>query len=486
MALEKNLVNIFSFFLGTFFLFKNILNKITSKVTMNKFIKKLKLIDILFLFFCFFYTQHHQLSFGSENFSKKNKLLDYSAEQSANMRSLESFAISLHQLSKIYIDKKSVEVPNLIDSAISGMVNSLDSNTIYLNQKQFMQLYGLAQGRYGGIGIILSQQNSEFIILSTVENSPAKQAGIISGDILFKINGTELTPNNSKDQLDIIRGEPGSKIKITIKRKKKLIDLKLTRQVIAQSSVFSKMLSEKIGYIKVTNFQEDTAQNVQYFINQNKNSLKGLIIDLRNNPGGLLNQAVNIVDMFVETGVIVSTIGRDKKNVDREYAYKAGTFQVFDIAILVNSRSASASEIVAGALQDHKRAKIIGQKTYGKGSVQTLVALPYGGGLKITIARYYTPNGSSIEKRGITPDFYIPSEEIKNQIAADDNYKKDTKKTKDLKEINNDKESKKIIKTYQNLLKGSKDKISSWQKHDKKDWQLKIAYMYLHNEISDL
>ena len=417
------------------------------------------------------------ICYGNQySFSKKNHLLDYSQKHYQNMQSLESFAVSLHQLNQIYVEKSQSNINTLIEAAIEGMVSTLDSNTIYLNQKRFMELYEFAQGRYGGIGIIINKINSQYIILTTMDKSPAHKAGIKNGDQIISIEDEKLTTDNASSKLDIIKGVPGSKIKLSVKRNNQILDFSITREIIAQISVFTKMLSNQIGYIKITNFQEDTSKTVHKFITEKNNQLLGLIIDLRNNPGGLLDQAVDIVDMFVDTGVIVSTIGRNKKNIEREYAYKAGTLGSFPIIVMVNDKSASSAEIVAGALQDHNRALILGQKTYGKGSVQTLVALPYGGGLKITIARYFTPSGNSIEAKGITPDISLKFIKQDNQDPK--------------VEISNNhvKKSNSILLKHQNQdlndnLKGLNQSISSWTEHNKKDQELKVAYIYLRKML---
>jgi len=327
------------------------------------------------------------------------------------------------------------------------------------------------KGKYGGIGIIVSEERGKLIVVSPIEGTPAEKAGIKTGDQIVKIDGVDVEKLKGPKALDVMRGEPGSSIKLDIKRKgqSNLIEFSLVREVIKLKSVRGQPLSKDIFYARISSFQEDTTDELRKFIEKNEKNLSGLILDMRDNPGGLLDQAVKVSDLFIESGIIVSTVGRASTKIEREFAIKRGSNVDFPVIVLVNGGSASASEIVAGALQDHKRALILGERTFGKGSVQTLLSLPDGSGIKLTVARYYTPLDRTIQAKGITPDIIIsesgPNKQKKGKKNRSERDLKRHIKSEDLSDAAN--------------LSGLDAAIAKWDEALKKDLQLTTAYRYL-------
>jgi carboxyl-terminal processing protease len=331
---------------------------------------------------------------------------------------LEVFAKSLFYLETMYVDEDKVKTDAMITNALKGIVEKLDPHTVIMPKKAFEQLTIDTQGKFGGVGIIVSQENNKLIVVSPIEDTPAYVAGVKSGDEIVSIDGQSLAKIKSSDAVDLMRGEPGSTLKLIVVREgaKEPIKFDLTREIIKVKSVRSQPLAENILYARISSFQENTGEELGDVLKKNP-GLKGMVLDMRDNPGGLLDQAVKVCDLFIDSGVIVSTVGRDRSKIEREFATKRGTYTDFPIVILMNAGSASASEIVAGALQDHERAIIMGTTSFGKGSVQTLMSLPDGSGLKLTVARYYTPKDRSIQAKGITPDIVVP---YKKTVKAKD------------------------------------------------------------------
>ena len=323
---------------------------------------------------------------------------------------LETFAHGLYFLETMYVDEGKVKTDEMIENALRGIVDRLDPHTMLMPKKAFEQLAIDTQGKFGGVGIIVSNKKEKLLVVSPIEGTPAAKAGLRPNDEIVGIDGDSLKDIGNAEAVERMRGEPGSVLKLKIKRKgvDELLDFALTREIIKVKSVRSQTLSSGIEYIRITSFQEDTGDELEEILAKKRGTMGGLILDLRDNPGGLLDQAVRVSDLFIDSGVIVSTVGRDRNRIEREFAKKRGTYSNFPLVVLVNEGSASASEIVAGALQDHERALIVGTTTFGKGSVQTLVSLPGGSGLKLTIARYYTPKDRSIQAKGIAPDLKIP------------------------------------------------------------------------------
>ena len=382
-------------------------------------------------------------------------------------KSYESLARGLYYLETLYVEESKVEPEKLSFTALHGITENLDPHTTVL-PRAFDQLTIDTQGKFGGIGVIVKTKGKKLIVIQPIDGSPADRAGIQAGDVIFEIDGQNLTESKAKDTSDIMRGEAGSKINLKIMRKKKVLSFTLKREVIKIKSVVSKPLGEDILYTKISNFQDNTYDELYKAIKKGKQYPKGLILDLRDNPGGLLDQAVKISDLFIDSGVIVSTVGRTKQSIEREFAHKKGTITNMPIIVILNGGSASASEIVAGALQDHERALIMGETSFGKGSVQTLISLPDGAGLKLTIARYYTPKDRSIQAKGITPDIRVSSETQKSS------KKKSSIKESDLDgHIAGDDLSDVAKKTSMAA------KTKSWPEHFKTDKQLKTAFKYM-------
>ena len=359
---------------------------------------------------------------------------DLSASSEETYKSLKTFSDVLEILEENYVDE--VDTKKLIEKAIEGMVNSLDPHSALLPPEAFEDLKIDTKGNFGGVGIVISISKGILTVISPIENTPAHKAGVKAGDIIFKIDGVSTKDMMIWEAVKKMRGPKGTEVMITIVRKgaPEPIDFKIIRDIIPIESVKYMELKPGYGYIRITNFQNNTTSDLKKVLKEIKaseHSLKGLILDLRDNPGGLLDQAVDVSDLFLDDGIIVSIKGRHNKH-SKVYSARAGdTPQNYPIAVLISGGSASASEIVAGALQDHKRAIIIGTTSFGKGSVQSVEPLRDGYGLKYTIARYYTPSGRSIQAKGIEPDIVI---EYKIADEPDDNATHDARflKEKDL------------------------------------------------------
>ncbi len=324
-------------------------------------------------------------------------------------RNLEVFAEVLRQIEKNYVDPQ--EAKKLISSAIKGMVQSLDPHSSFMSKEEHQDLLMETKGSFSGVGIEITLKDNIIVVVSAIEGTPAYEAGIESGDKIVKIDEKSTTDMTIMDAVKSIRGEKGTKVKLTIIRgsSDKTMEFVVTRNVIPLRSVRHYFLTPTIGYIRVSNFQSKTTEDLSAALNalEKAERIEGLVLDLRNNPGGLLSQAIEVSDLFLESGVIVSTKGRDPSQDMEVSAHKNSRERKYPIVVLVNGGSASASEIVAGALQDNKRALVLGTKTFGKGSVQTILPLSDGSGLRLTTARYYTPSGKSIQVSGIIPDVEV-------------------------------------------------------------------------------
>jgi carboxyl-terminal processing protease len=307
-----------------------------------------------------------------------------------------------------------VDTKNLVSGAINGMLSSLDPHSAYLTPELYKELQMDTQGRFGGLGIEITVKGGILTVVSPIEDTPAAKAGVKPGDQIFKIEDEFTKDMTLVDAVKKMRGPKGTKITISVKREgvPELIDFTLMRDTIRVQSVRSRNLEEGYGYIRLAQFQERSDRDLQKALEKmaaEKAGLKGLVLDLRNNPGGLLTQAVRIADLFLDSGMIVYTEGRIESQKQKYFAQKDGSWMDFPIVVLVNGGSASASEIVAGALQDHKRAVVLGTKTFGKGSVQTILPLDDNSALRLTTARYFTPKGRSIQAMGIVPDIIVES-----------------------------------------------------------------------------
>jgi carboxyl-terminal processing protease len=345
---------------------------------------------------------------------------ELSAYSDETYEGLKLFSEVIELVEKNYVDQ--VEPKELIEKAIEGMVQSLDPHSQFLPPEAFQELQVDTRGEFGGIGIVITVKDKVITVISPIQGTPAYEAGIEAGDKIIKVDG-ELTQDMALwEAVRKMRGPKGTEVVITVVRQEvtEPIDFTLVRDIIPIESVKAITLRPGYGYIWITNFQENTTEDLRQALadlNAGSGPLKGLVLDLRDNPGGLLNQAVSVADLFLDKGEIVSIKGRLDKNTK---AFRARDDEVrysFPMVVLINGGSASASEIVAGALQDQKRALLLGTTTFGKGSVQTVESLRDGYGLKFTIARYYTPNGRSIQAQGISPDIVVkrralPPEEV--------------------------------------------------------------------------
>ena len=333
--------------------------------------------------------------------------VDASSDQ--DYQELETFTNVLAIVKKNYVEE--VTTKQLVDGAINGMLAALDPHSAYLTPELYKELQVETKGAFGGLGIEITQRNGMLTIVAPIEDTPAYRAGLKSGDVILKINGQFTKDMSLVEAVKKLRGKKDTAVRLTIKREgsEKLREVKLMREIIKIRSVKSKELAPGYGYVRVTQFQERTDEDVARALRKlsDEQPLQGLVLDLRNNPGGLLSQAVQVSDVFLDGGMIVYTDGRLDNQRQKYFAHQAGTWDGFPMIVLVNAGSASASEIVAGALQDHKRALVLGKPTFGKGSVQTILPLHEDAALRLTTARYYTPSGRSIQAKGIEPDITI-------------------------------------------------------------------------------
>ena len=300
-----------------------------------------------------------------------------------------------------------------IENAIQGMLSSLDPHSSYLNQRSFRDMQTQTRGEFGGLGIEVTQEGGYIKVISPIDETPAARAGVKPGDFITHLNGTSVQGLTLQEAVEQMRGQRGTQIKLTIRRQgaERPLELSLTRDVIRPQVVRFRLEEGNLGYVRITSFNEQTEAGLRRALQQLKQQaqggLKGLVLDLRNNPGGLLDQAVQVTDDFLTQGEIVSTRARRQEDAQRWNAKPGDIADGLPIVVLINSGSASASEIVAGALQDHRRAVVLGVKSFGKGSVQTVMPIPGNGAIRLTTARYYTPSGRSIQGTGIEPDIEV-------------------------------------------------------------------------------
>ena len=323
---------------------------------------------------------------------------------------LKRFSQVMDMVERYYV--RDVNRDELVDGAVKGMLQDLDPHSSYMNKDEFEEMQVSTSGEFSGIGIEISMRNGKLVVVSPIEDTPAFLAGLKSGDILIEIDGQPTEGITLVEAVKKIRGPKGSKVSLTVLHKdSKTPDrLSITRDTIPILSIKSETLEPGYAYIRVTKFNEHTTDELAKALKEfkKKGELKGIVLDMRNNPGGLLDQAVSVADTFLGHGLVVYIQGRNP-NSKKEYTAKLQSQAVnTPMVVLINAGSASASEIVAGALQDHKRALLIGEPSFGKGSVQTIIPLSDGGGIKLTTALYYTPNGRSIQAEGIVPDMHIP------------------------------------------------------------------------------
>ena len=324
---------------------------------------------------------------------------------------IDLFGEVLENIKKDYVDE--VDQGKIMDSAINGVLQSLDPYSAYMSPELFKEMQTDTSGQFGGLGIEIDMEAGLIKVISPIGDTPAAKAGIKAGDYIVKIGKEQVQGKSLMEAVKLMRGPTGSSINLTVRRKniKKPIEFKITRKIIEVQSVSSETISKEknLGYIRLKSFNENSDKQFLKSIKKfEKNSkIKGYILDLRNNPGGLLSKAINITDFFLDDGEIVSTKGRNISETRKFFAKRGDEVKGKPIVVLINNGSASASEIFAGALKDHKRAIILGENSYGKGSVQSIIPLRNGGGIRLTISKYYLPSGKSISEVGVTPDILV-------------------------------------------------------------------------------
>ena len=319
----------------------------------------------------------------------------------------------LEKVQDEYVDE--IDQAEVMDSAINGILQSLDPYSAYMNPEIFKEMQTETSGEFGGLGIEVSMEAGVVKVISPIDDTPASRVGVKAGDYIVRINGEQVQGKTLMEAVNLMRGPVGSPIEITIRRKglKKAKIFTITREIIEIKSVISKLIDNEIGYLRLRAFNENSSNQLKGEISklEKNNKLVGYILDLRNNPGGLLSQAVRISDFFLDDGEIVSTRGRKSRENRKFFAKKGDRIKGKPLIVLINNGSASASEIVAGALQDQKRAVLLGEDTYGKGSVQSIIPLRNRGAIRLTISKYYLPSGKSISEVGVTPDIRVEEED---------------------------------------------------------------------------
>lgn len=407
-------------------------------------------------------------------------------ERQKTYRQLEVFANILSLLQENYVDE--IDSTAIINGGIRGLLNSLDPHSAYLEPEEFKELQEETQGQFSGIGIEITIKDNILSIISPIEGTPADLAGLKAKDIIVEINGEKTKDMGAMEAVKRLRGAKGSEVTISVYREgwSELKSFTLVRDIIPLQSVRAVFLAPGFAYSRITNFQSHTTEDYVEALNAlaRKGEIQGLILDLRNNPGGLLNQAVSVADAFLKDGLIVYTKGRTEDQNMSFKAHKAQEDYTYPLVVLVNEGSASASEIVAGAIQDHKRGILVGTRTFGKGSVQTIIPIPGGAGLRVTTARYFTPAGRSIQAMGIAPDVEVPfipyaspedekngskprlrEEDLKNHISGDEDEQTLTEDIEDedyQKKLEEDNQ----LRTAFNILKSLK-LYSQFDKFDK-------------------
>ena len=336
-------------------------------------------------------------------------------------KKIDLFGEVLEKINKEYVDE--INQSESMDSAINGLLQSLDPYSSYMSPEIFEEMQTETSGEFGGLGIEVSMEAGVVKVITPIDDTPASKAGIKAGDYIVKINDIQVQGKSLSEAVDLMRGPVGSGIELTIRRRgaKKALTFNVVREVIEVQSVKSELLDNNIGYLRLTSFNDNSSQQIKKQIKKlkkNKN-LNSYILDLRNNPGGLLSQAIKISDFFLENGEIVSTKSRKKSENRKWFARKGDILDGKTLLVLINYGSASASEIVAGALKDHKRAILVGENSYGKGSVQSIIPLKNKGAIRLTVAKYYLPSGKSISEVGVRPDIEVNEEGDNFRIKTD-------------------------------------------------------------------
>ena len=336
-------------------------------------------------------------------------------------KKIDLFGEVLEKINKEYVDE--INQSESMDSAINGLLQSLDPYSSYMSPEIFQEMQTETSGEFGGLGIEVSMEAGVVKVITPIDDTPASKAGIKAGDYIVKIDNVQVQGKSLSEAVDLMRGLVGTDIELTLRRRgvKKALNLKITREIIEVQSVKSDLLENNIGYIRLTSFNDNSSDQIKKQINKLKKNenLKAFILDLRNNPGGLLSQAIKISDFFLQNGEIVSTKSRKKSENRKWFARKGDITEGKPLVVLINYGSASASEIVAGALKDHKRAIVLGENSYGKGSVQSIIPLKNKGAIRLTVSKYYLPSGKSISEVGVRPDIEVNEEGDDFRIKTD-------------------------------------------------------------------
>ena len=336
-------------------------------------------------------------------------------------KKIDLFGEVLEKINEEYVDE--IDQSESMDSAINGLLQSLDPYSAYMSPEIFNEMQTETSGEFGGLGIEVGMESGVVKVISPIDDTPASRAGIKAGDYIVKIEDTQVQGKTLSEAVDLMRGPVGSSIELTVRRKgvKKALKFDIKREIIQIQSVKTDLLENNIGYIRLTSFNENSSDQIENKIKnlEKKQGVKAYILDLRNNPGGLLSQAIRISDFFLDNGEIVSTKSRQASENRKWFAKKGDLTNGKTLIVLINYGSASASEIVAGALKDHKRAIILGENSYGKGSVQSIIPLKNKGAIRLTVAKYYLPSGKSISEVGVSPDIEIVEENEKFEIKSD-------------------------------------------------------------------
>ena len=336
-------------------------------------------------------------------------------------KKIDLFSEVLDQINKQYVDE--INQSDAMDAAINGVLQSLDPYSAYMSPDMLKSMATETSGEFGGLGIEVGMEAGVIKVISPIDNSPASEVGIKAGDYIIKVDGVQIQGKSLSEAVDLMRGPVGSNIEITVRRigLKKAINFNITRDIIEVASVKAEIKDENVGYVRLTSFNENSSDQIKEEFNKFKknNNVKYFILDLRNNPGGLLSQAIKISDFFLDNGEIVSTKSKKKFDNRKWFAKKGDITNGKTIIVLINYGSASASEILAGALKDHKRAILIGERSYGKGSVQSIIPLNNDGAIRLTVSKYYLPSGESISEVGVEPDFEIEEENEEFRINTD-------------------------------------------------------------------